>query len=146
MAEVVGFNHEKVMLMPYGEVHQGGLGCLVETTGQPLMIKVGHGLIGEVIDSLGSPLDQSPLPKDLSSFPTDRQPPNPMERKLITRPIESGIKVIDSLLTVGLGQRIGLFAGSGVGKCILLGIIAWKSIADIIVIELIGERRRVDQL
>lgn len=142
MAEVVGFNHEKVMLMPYGEVNQVGPGCLVESTGKPLMINVGHGLIGEVIDSLGSPLEQSPLPKDLSPFPTDRQPPNPMERKLITRPIESGIKVIDSLLTVGLGQRIGLFAGSGVGKSTLLGMIARNSDADINVIALIGERGR----
>src|SRR5690625_1360401 len=128
--------------MPYGEVNQVGPGCLVESTGKPLLINVGHGLIGEVIDSLGSPLDQSPLPKDLSSFPTDRQPPNPMERKLITRPIESGIKVIDSLLTVGLGQRIGLFAGSGVGKSTLLGMIARNSDADINVIALIGERGR----
>lgn len=142
LAEVVGFNHEKVILMPYGEVSQVGAGCLVEATGKPLRIKVGQGLIGQVVDSLGYPLDGSPLPKGLTAFTTDRNPPNPMDRKPIHKPIQSGVKVIDSLLTVGLGQRIGLFAGSGVGKSTLLGMIARNSDADINVIALIGERGR----
>lgn len=142
LAEVVGFNNEKVILMPYGEVNQVGPGCLVESTGKPLMIKIGRGLIGKVIDSLGLPLDHSPLPRGLSFFTTDRNPPNPMERKPIREPIQCGVKVIDSLLTVGLGQRIGLFAGSGVGKSTLLGMIARNSNADINVIALIGERGR----
>jgi len=142
LSEVVGFNNEKVILMPYGEVSQVGPGCLVESTGKPLKIKIGQGLIGKVIDSLGHPLDQSPLPKGLSSYTTDRNPPNPMERMPINQPIQSGVKVIDSLLTTGLGQRIGLFAGSGVGKSTLLGMIARNSNADINVIALIGERGR----
>ncbi|GIO26151.1 flagellar protein export ATPase FliI [Ornithinibacillus bavariensis] len=142
LAEVVGFNNENIILMPYNEVSEIGPGCLVESTGKPLTVKVGRGLIGKVVDSLGTPLDGSPLPKGLTSYLTEQSPPNPMSRPTISEPIQVGVKAIDSLLTVGRGQRIGLFAGSGVGKSTLLGMIARNSKADINVIALIGERGR----
>jgi len=141
-AEVVGFNNEKILLMPYAEVSEIGPGCLVESTGEPLKIKVGQGLIGKVVDSLGMPLDGSRLPKGLSSVLTENQPPNPLKRPRITEPIQVGVTAIDSMLTVGKGQRIGMFAGSGVGKSTLLGMIARNSSADLHVIALIGERGR----
>src|SRR5690625_2538346 len=142
LSEVVGFNNEKIILMPYSEVTEIGPGCLVEATGKPLTIKVGQGLIGNVIDSLGMKLDQSQLPNGLTEYITERTPPNPMDRPPIEKPIQVGVKAIDSLLTVGRGQRVGIFAGSGVGKSTLLGMIARNSGADINVIALIGERGR----
>src|SRR5690625_3713497 len=142
LAEVVGFNNERVMLMPYTEVAEVGPGCLVEATGNPLMIKVGRSLIGNAVDALGKPLDFSPLPKGLKKVKTEQAPPNPLERPLINEPIQVGIRAIDSFLTVGKGQRIGIFAGSGVGKSTLLGMIARNSEADLNVIALIGERGR----
>ncbi|MDC3416395.1 flagellar protein export ATPase FliI [Aquibacillus salsiterrae] len=141
-AEVVGFNEERVLLMPYTAITEIGPGCLVEATNHPLTIKVGQGLVGKVIDPLGVPLDHSPLPTGLSSYPSDQQPPNPMERPTINEPLEVGVKAIDTMLTVGKGQRVGIFAGSGVGKSTLLGMIARNSSADINVIALIGERGR----
>ncbi len=142
LSEVVGFNNEKIILMPYSEVTEIGPGCLVEATGKPLTIKIGQGLIGSVIDSLGMNLDHSELPSGLTEYLTERPPPNPMDRPPIEKPIQVGVKAIDSLLTVGRGQRIGIFAGSGVGKSTLLGMIARNSGADINVIALIGERGR----
>lgn len=142
LAEVVGFNNEKVMLMPYTEVTEVGPGCLVEATGNPLMIKVGRSLIGSTIDAIGNHLDYSPLPKGLRKVKTEQAPPNPLDRPLIQEPIQVGIRAIDSFLTVGKGQRIGIFAGSGVGKSTLLGMIARNSEADLNVIALIGERGR----
>ncbi|MCG5103490.1 flagellar protein export ATPase FliI [Oceanobacillus alkalisoli] len=142
LAEVVGFNNENIILMPYSEVTEIGPGCLVEATGKPLTIKVGRGLIGTVVDSLGNPLDGSPLPKGLSNYLTEQSPPNPLERPPIHEANQVGVKVIDSLLTMGKGQRVGLFAGSGVGKSTLLGMIARNSNADVNVIALIGERGR----
>lgn len=142
MAEVVGFNNEKIILMPYTQVTEIGPGCLVEATGEALSVKIGRGLIGKVVDSLGMPLDESKLPKGLTSYPTEQSPPNPLLRKTISEPIQVGVKPIDSLLTVGKGQRIGIFAGSGVGKSTLMGMIARNSAADINVIALIGERGR----
>ncbi|MFJ6412033.1 flagellar protein export ATPase FliI [Terribacillus saccharophilus] len=142
LAEVVGFDDEKVLLMPFAPLKDVGPGCLVEATSSPLSVKIGHGLIGSIIDPLGQPLDGSMLPKGLKSFTTDRNPPNPMTRPRILEPLETGVRVIDSLLTVGQGQRVGIFAGSGVGKSTLLGMIARKSSADVNVIALIGERGR----
>ncbi|GGA63100.1 flagellar protein export ATPase FliI [Ornithinibacillus halotolerans] len=142
LAEVVGFNNERIILMPYNEVNEIGPGCLVESTGKPLTVKIGKGLIGKVIDSLGQPLDGSDLPKGLSNYLTEQSPPNPLSRPTIKEPIQVGVKAIDSMLTIGKGQRIGLFAGSGVGKSTLLGMIARNSKADINVIALIGERGR----
>src|SRR5699024_10982475 len=134
MCEVVGFNHENIILMPYTEVSEIGPGCLVESTGNPLMIKVGRTLIGSTIDALGMPLDGSLLPKGLINYATEQPTPNPLQRPPITEPIQVGVRAIDTMLTVGKGQRIGIFAGSGVGKSTLLGMIARNSEADINVI------------
>lgn len=141
-AEVVGFRESFVLLMPYTDIQDISPGCLVEATGESLQIKVGSALIGKVLDPLGLPMDESPLPKGLTPVPTDQSPPNPMKRPPIDEEIEVGIRVIDSTLTVGKGQRIGIFAGSGVGKSTLMGMIARNSEADINVIGLIGERGR----
>ncbi|WP_461610405.1 flagellar protein export ATPase FliI [Cytobacillus kochii] len=141
-AEVVGFKDENIILMPYTTVTDISPGSLVETTGKPLEIKVGTSLVGNVLDSLGQPLDGSLLPKGLREVPTEQEPPNPLLRPPISEPIEVGVRLIDSLLTVGNGQRVGVFAGSGVGKSTLLGMIARNTKADINVIALIGERGR----
>lgn len=142
LAEVVGFRDEYVILMPFTNVNDISPGSIVEATSKPLQVKVGSSLIGQVVDSLGMPLDGSALPKGLSNVPTDQSPPNPMDRPPIEEKIEVGVRVIDSLLTVGNGQRVGIFAGSGVGKSTLLGMIARNTTADLNVIALIGERGR----
>jgi flagellum-specific ATP synthase len=141
-AEVVGFREEMVILMPYDAISDISPGCMVEASSHSLQVKVGSGLIGQVVDSLGNPLDGSALPKGLASVPIDRDPPNPMERPPINEPIDVGVRMIDSLLTVGKGQRVGIFAGSGVGKSTLLGMVARNTNADLNVIGLIGERGR----
>lgn len=141
-AEVVGFKDEYVILMPYTSIQDISPGSLVEATRKTLEVKVGPKLIGNVIDSLGQPLDGSALPKGLASVATEQSPPNPMLRPPIHETIEVGVRMIDSLLTVGNGQRVGIFAGSGVGKSTLLGMIARNTKADLNVIALIGERGR----
>lgn len=140
--EVVGFNKETIILMPYAQVTEIGPGCLVESTGQALLVKIGRGLIGKVVDSLGNSMDNAKLPKGLSNYLTEQSPPNPLSRAPISEPVQVGVKSIDSLLTVGKGQRVGIFAGSGVGKSTLLGMIARNSSADINIIALLGERGR----
>ncbi|WP_432359340.1 flagellar protein export ATPase FliI [Sporosarcina sp. UB5] len=142
MAEVVGFREEIVILMPYSNITEISSGCLVECTGKPLEVKVGTNLIGKVIDSMGNPIDGSPLPKGLSTVRTEQNPPNVMSRLPISEKLAVGVKAIDGMLTVGNGQRVGIFAGSGVGKSTLLGMIARNTTADLNVIGLIGERGR----
>ncbi|MGG3738335.1 flagellar protein export ATPase FliI [Aeribacillus pallidus] len=142
LAEVVGFKDENVMLMPYTNVKEIAPGSLVEATLKPLEVKVGESLIGQVVDAFGHPLNGGILPKRLTSVPTEQDPPNPLTRPPIVEPMEVGVKVIDSLLTIGKGQRVGIFAGSGVGKSTLLGMIARNTKADLNVIALIGERGR----
>ncbi|MCA1009234.1 flagellar protein export ATPase FliI [Halobacillus halophilus] len=141
-AEVVGFNQENILLMPYKEMRDISPGSLVEATGEPMKVKVGTGLIGKVLDATGQPLDGGLLPKGLTMYPTDQSPPNPLSRPTIKEPIQVGVRAIDSLLTVGKGQRVGIFAGSGVGKSTLMGMISRNSSADLNVIALIGERGR----
>ena len=142
LAEVVGFKDEMVILMPFTAVSEIAPGCIVEGSGRSLEVKVGSGLIGKVIDPLGMPIDESMLPKGMATVPVDQDPPNPMKRPPIDEPIDVGVRVIDSLLTVGKGQRVGIFAGSGVGKSTLLGMVARNTTADLNVIGLIGERGR----
>lgn len=142
LAEVVGFRDEFVLLMPFTNVTYISPGSLVEDTGKPLEIQVGSELIGLVLNGIGERLDGSPLPKGLYWYPTENPPPNPLKRRRITEPLETGVRAIDGLLSVGLGQRIGIFAGSGVGKSTLLGMVARNSNADVNVIALIGERGR----
>ncbi|MGG0777669.1 flagellar protein export ATPase FliI [Bacillus rugosus] len=141
-AEVVGFQEENILLMPYLEAASIAPGSIVEATGESLRVKVGAGLIGQVIDAFGEPLDGKLLPKGLSPVSTEQSPPNPMKRPPIREKMGVGVRSIDSLLTVGKGQRIGIFAGSGVGKSTLMGMIAKQTEADLNVIALIGERGR----
>lgn len=142
LAEVVGFREEFVLLMPFTNVTHISPGSLVEDTGKPLQVLAGPELIGMVLDGIGQRLDGEDLPKGLIPYPTENQPPNPLKRRRIQRPINIGVRAMDGLLSVGEGQRLGIFAGSGVGKSTLLGMIARNSGADVNVIALIGERGR----
>lgn len=141
-AEVVGIRENKVLLMPLGEVRSIGPGCDVVASGKPLMVKAGQQLLGRVLDGLGQPLDGKPLPIGLEEMPAHNMPPNPLLRPRIQEPIGVGVRTIDGLLTMGKGQRVGIFAGSGVGKSTLLGMISRNTTADVNVIALIGERGR----
>lgn len=141
-AEVVGFRENRVLLVPLGEVHGIGPGSLVVATHDFLTVSVGENLVGRILDGLGIPMDgKGPLDHSVQ-VPVQNNPPNPLKRKRITEPLSLGIKAIDGLLTCGKGQRMGIFAGSGVGKSTLLGMIARNTNADINVIGLIGERGR----
>ena len=140
-AEVVGFNDSNVLLMPFDVVDGIGPGCVVENMEKPLTVKVGDGILGHTLDGLGNPTDGSEL--DLTEeYPVEAAPPDPMDREIISQVLPLGVKAVDGLLTVGKGQRIGIFAGSGVGKSTLLGMFARNTKADINVIALIGERGR----
>jgi flagellum-specific ATP synthase len=141
-AEVVGFRDNKVLLMPLGDMSGIGPGCVVNATGSYLKVGVGKQLIGRVIDGMGSPIDGKGDINSEEFYPVYNDPPHPLFRKRITEPLSFGIKTIDGLLTIGKGQRIGVFAGSGVGKSTLVGMIARNTQADINVIALIGERGR----
>lgn len=141
-AEVVGFKDNKVLLMPLGELGAIGPGCDVVATGKPLTVRVGMELLGQVLDGNGKLMNGSLLSNAMVEYPVDSQPPNPLSRPRIREPLSVGVRAIDGLLTVGKGQRIGIFAGSGVGKSTLLSMIARNTEADVNVIGLIGERGR----
>lgn len=160
LAEVVGFAGERAFLMPAGDIQ--GLSCgAVVTPAEPfvpplrlgdtkvpslatgvLRLPMGDGLLGRVIDSQGQPLDRAGELQDVVAEPLDREPINAMERAPVRESLDTGVRAINSLLTVGRGQRLGLFAGSGVGKSVLLGMMARYTKADVIVVGLIGERGR----
>jgi flagellum-specific ATP synthase len=141
-AEVLGFRDNKVMMMPLEEMRGIGPGCPIVARQQRAVIGVGSGLLGRVIDGLGNPIDKKgPLAVECE-YPIYGIPVNPLSRSRITQPLDLGIRAINGLLTLGCGQRIGIFAGSGVGKSVLLGMIARKTAADVNVIALIGERGR----
>lgn len=140
--EVVGFRKDRILLMPLGNLQGIGPGSLLIPTYLPPQVRVGAGLLGRVIDSLGNPIDDKPSPEGLTPVPLMAVPPRPMARRRITEPIATGIRAIDACLTCGKGQRVGIMAGSGVGKSKLLGMIARNTSADISVIALIGERGR----
>lgn len=140
-AEVVGFKDKRILLMPFESVDGISPGCIVENTGEPLMIKVGPELLGKTLDGLGNPSDGSVLTFE-NTYPCEAPPPDPMDREIISQVLPLGVKAVDGLITVGKGQRIGIFAGSGVGKSTLLGMFARNTKADINVIALIGERGR----
>ncbi|MFD0671738.1 flagellar protein export ATPase FliI [Cohnella sp. GCM10027633] len=142
LAEVVGFRNNRVLLMPLGELYSVGPGCDVVATGGPLTVQVGSELLGKVLDGLGRPLDGSRLPTRMAHYSTHSVPSNPLMRPRVTEPLGIGVRAIDGLLTVGQGQRIGIFAGSGVGKSTLLGMVARNTSADVNVIALVGERGR----
>lgn len=141
-AEVVGFNEERVLLMPFGEINQLGKNAEVVATGRSLEVGVGDALLGRVLDGLGRPLDGKPPVEAESYLSVMREPPHPLKRKRISERLALGVRCLDGLVTCGSGQRIGIFAGSGVGKSTLLGMIARNTEADVNVIGLIGERGR----
>ncbi len=139
-AEVVGFNEEKALLMVLGGLSGISKDSLVVPTRKPFTVEVGDHLLGHILDGLGQPMN--PIEARGIQFDIDRDPPNPLKRRRISQVISTGVKAIDGLLTVGEGQRMGIFAGSGVGKSTLLGMISKFGEADVNVICLIGERGR----
>ena len=140
-AEVVGFKDNRIVLMPFENVDGIGPGCIVENTNEALNVNVGEGLLGKTVDGLGVPTDGSEL-QSFERYPVEQTAPDPMDRVIINEILALGVKAVDGLLTIGKGQRIGIFAGSGVGKSTLLGMFARNTKADINVIALIGERGR----
>ncbi|MFA5627382.1 MAG: flagellar protein export ATPase FliI [Thiohalomonadaceae bacterium] len=141
-AEVVGFAGEKLYLMPTGPVHGIGPGARVIPTGRSYEAAVGDALLGRVIDGAGMPLDGKGPIETTARIPLAGRTINPMSRRLIREPLDVGVRAINALLTVGRGQRMGLFAGSGVGKSVLLGMMTRFTTAEVIVVGLIGERGR----
>ena len=143
-AEVVGFKANRVLLMPLGEMTGIKPGSEVVATGQTQQATVGDALLGRILDGLGNPADGKGLPGGLGirHLPINAAPPDALTRKRITEPIQLGIRAIDGVLTLGKGQRMGIFAGSGVGKSTILGMIARNTTADVNVICLVGERGR----
>ena len=141
MAEVVGFKDRRTLLMPYGIVTGIGAGSIVVNTGETLKVYAGDALLGQTLDGLGRFPDGSVL-ENGTKYSVDAQPPDPMSREIIDEILPLGVRAVDGLITVGKGQRIGLFAGSGVGKSTLMGMFARNTKADINVIALIGERGR----
>lgn len=141
-AEVVGFRDNRVLMMPLGNMDGIAPGSRVIATDEPITVRVGEGLLGRVLNSMGEPIDgKGPIWAD-QKRPISGNPPDPMSRQRITEPLGTGIRAIDSLITCGKGQRAGIFAGSGVGKSVLLGMLARQAKADINVIALVGERGR----
>lgn len=141
-AEVVGFRDSRALLMPLGELRGLGPGSLIQVVRSSATLAVGEQLLGRVLDALGQPLDEMPLQPCDNECPLYALPASPMARKPIVEPLDLGVRAINSLLTCGTGQRMGIMAGSGVGKSVLLGMLAKHTKADVNVIALIGERGR----
>ncbi len=141
-AEVVGFRADEAVLLPLGDTRGLAPGAEVVPSGRHLALRVGRALLGRVVDAVGQPLDGRPLPGGLAAWDLERPAPNPLERERVRRPLQLGIRALDALLTAGEGQRLGLFAGSGVGKSTLLGQIARGTAAEVVVVGLVGERGR----
>jgi len=141
-AEVVGFRQGRTLLMPLGEPSGIGPGQTVVASGSSLRVGVGPELLGRVLDGLGRPLDDGPPVTAVRRMPVDARPPSPLGRPPIGTPVALGVRSLDGLNPCGLGQRLGIFAGSGVGKSTILGMMARRTSADVNVIGLIGERGR----
>ena len=142
LAEVVGFHERGVQLMPLGDMSGMHPGSSVQPLGRTFGVDVGPGLLGRVLDGLGHPIDGLGKMDCVARVPLAAEPPNPLERQTIKDVLETGVRAIDGALTIGLGQRVGIFAGSGVGKSTLLGMVARQARADVTVIALLGERGR----
>jgi flagellum-specific ATP synthase len=141
-AEIVGYSNERAQLMPLGEIRGLGPGSFIRVKSQLATIKVGKALLGRVIDGMGNPVDDGPPLQLREEQPLYALPPSPMTRDTIATPLDLGIRAINGMITCGIGQRMGIMAGSGVGKSVLLGMMAKYARADINVIALIGERGR----
>lgn len=141
-AEVVGFRSGRVLLMPLSDIAGVSPGSEVIATGAPLRVPVGDELLGRVLDGLGQPIDGRGDLRAMHYRAVSAEPPSPLRRRRVHEPLETGVRAIDGLLTCGKGQRVGIFSGSGVGKSVLLGMLARSSRADVNVIALIGERGR----
>jgi flagellum-specific ATP synthase len=141
-AEVVGFRENRVLLMPLGSTAGISPGSQVVPAGKPLMVRVGKDVLGRVLSGLGQPIDGKGPVMGEEDYPLDAEPPDPVKRPRVTEVLRVGIRAIDGMLTIGRGQRIGIFAGSGVGKSTLMGMIARNAEADVNVIALVGERGR----
>lgn len=141
-AEVVGFAHGRSILSPFGSILGVGAGHRVVGLGQVLSVPVGAAVLGRVVDSLGRPIDGKGPVRATEFRPVFALPPTPMERQMIEHPLSTGVKIIDGLMTLGEGQRMGIFAPAGVGKSTLMGMLARGTACDIAVIALIGERGR----
>lgn len=142
LSEVVGFKNNKVLLMPYEDIDGIGSSSYVRNTGEKLKIKMSENLIGRTVDALGNPIDGKGEIVGSQYYSISGVPSNPMQRPPISETLEFGVKAIDGMLTIGKGQRMGIFAGSGVGKSTLMGMIARNISADVNVIALVGERGR----
>ncbi len=140
--EVVGFKENRVLMMPLGEMQGIAPGSRVTAMDEPFAVRVGDELLGRVINGLGEPIDEKGPIWSSEKRPASSPPPDPMTRRRIQEPLGTGIRAVDTLLTCGKGQRVGIFSGSGIGKSVLLGMLAKHSDADISVIALIGERGR----
>lgn len=141
-AEVVGFKTGKVLMMPLETIRGVGPGCKIISLGKKADVRVGRGLLGRVIDGMGNPIDGKGPIQYQAEYPIYFSPINPLKRKRVTEVMDLGIRVINALLTCGKGQKMGVFSGSGIGKSILLGMMAKNTRADVNVIGLIGERGR----
>ncbi len=141
-AEVVGFNGEQVILMPLGDAKGVGMGSKIRIKEKVPSFACGPELLGRVVDALGNPLDDKPAPQIEQRFSIYSRPINPLKRERIHQPLDLGVKAINSLITVGKGQRLSIMAGSGVGKSVLLGMLAKSSKADVNVFAMVGERGR----
>ena len=141
LGEIVGFDGDEAVIMPLGELTGVGPDDPVEASGRRLSVTVSDALLGRVLDGLGRPADGGPEVSG-QDVPVDRPPPRALSRRPIARPLATGVRVLDALLTLGEGQRVGLFAGSGVGKSTMLGAIARGTSADVVVVALVGERGR----
>ena len=143
LAQVVGFREGRTLLMPLATMEGIRPGAEVVATGRPLTAPTGVGLLGRVLDGLGRPIDAlGPLGPNVGRVPVENRPPPPLERERITKRLALGVRALDTIVPVGRGQRMGIFAGSGVGKSTLLGTIARNTAAEVNVIALIGERGR----
>ncbi len=140
--EVVGFRGDRVLLMPLGDLHRVGPGSDVFSTGKSMGVRVGAGLLGRVLNGLGEPMDDRGAVPATDYYPLHAEPPHPLRRRPVSEPLPVGVRVLDGTLTLGRGQRVGIFAGSGVGKSTLLGMMARSTAADVNVIALVGERGR----
>ena len=141
LAEIIGFNDNLATLLPFGTTVGIGIDDRVRSIGHPLRITFGDNLLGRVLDGLGQPLDEGPaIVGDL--WDVMRLPPNPLLRPRIQKPLSLGVRSLDAFVTIGEGQRIGIFSGSGVGKSVLLGQIARQADADVVIVCLVGERGR----